>query len=130
MEVEACGLDPQYDQCYFNYDAGAWSCGLDFKLRHEREPGHGQQKWHETEVIPLPQRDRASFYASKPDVYCLYKLDCHFGVPMPPLFLYRSGILVNGTDAEKKVVLRIAEVELSVLSFSTFFRAVRVGSVK
>lgn len=43
---------------------------------------------------------------------------------------YYSGVFINGTEAQQKVVARIAELELSVLSFSAFFRAVRVGSLK
>lgn len=63
-------------------------------------------------------------------MYSSYKLVCAFGVAMSPVFSYCSGAFINGTEAQQKFVARIAEIELSVVSFDAFFQAVRVGLVK
>lgn len=37
---------------------------------------------------------------------------------------------MNGTETQQKVVARIAKVELSILFFSAFLRAVRIDPMK
>lgn len=37
---------------------------------------------------------------------------------------------MKGTEAQHKVMARIAKVELSILSFGPFLRAIRIGLVK
>lgn len=49
---------------------------------------------------------------------------------MPPVVFYCNGLFVNCTEAPKRVVCRIPEVEMSVLSFGCFLRAARVGPAK
>lgn len=61
-------------------------------------------------MIALPQQDRSILLR----VYSTY---C-------------SGLFVNDTEAQKRVIARIAEVETSALSFGAFRRAVRVGRVE
>lgn len=72
-------------------------------------------------MIALPQRKRGFFYASTPDAYSSYKLIRACGVPKSPVSPYCSGIHVNGTEAQKKVVARIAEAKLSVLFLALSF---------
>lgn len=40
-----------------------------------------------------------------------------FGMPTPPTFAYCSELFVNGTEVEKRVIGRITENEMSVISF-------------
>lgn len=70
-----------------------------------------------------------SYYASKRDVYIFYKLILAFDAPTIQVFAYRSGLFVNGTDAQESVAGHIAELEMSVVFFGVFLRAVRVGFV-
>lgn len=51
-------------------------------------------------------------------------------MPTSPAFVYRSALFVNGTGAEKRVVFRIAGVEMSFLYFGTFYKTVYVDLVK
>lgn len=108
----------------------AWSLKLDFELRHWRGQIRRLLGLHNTEVIALPQWDRGSFYASTPDIYSSYEHICSCGALTLPVFACCSGVFVNGTDTQRKVVTRIAELELSVFSFGAFYPADCVESVK
>lgn len=63
-------------------------------------------------------------------MYSLYNRIRPFDVPTLLVFSYCGGVLVDGTAAQKKVVSRIAKVELSLLSIGAFLRAVRGGPVE
>lgn len=110
-------------------DAEAWSRKLDFVFRQLRGSARRQLGWHNTEVIDFPWRDRGAFLACTPDVYSSYKRFRVFKVPTPSVFPYYGDIIVNGTEAQKKVVTRIADAELAVYSFGAFFRVVPAGPV-
>lgn len=81
-------------------------------------------------MTALPQQNRRSFYVFTPDLCSSYILIRPFGMQTLPLFSYCSGVFVNGTQAQMKIVVRGAELELSVLSFGAVLRAVCVGNVK
>lgn len=52
------------------------------------------------------------------------------GVPTPPVFAHCSGSFVNGTEAQRRVSGRTIELEMSVLLFGVFLRAIRISPVK
>lgn len=69
------------------------------------------------------------YYASMSGVCSSYELIRPFEVSMLPVFAYCSNVFTNGTGAQQKIVARIIEVELSILFFGAFLRAVCIGSV-
>lgn len=75
-------------------------------------------------------QDQGSHYASTPGVYSLYELSLPSGSPAPPVLAYCRNIFMIRTKTQKKVVHRIVEVELWILCFGAFFRAVRIGPMK
>lgn len=63
-------------------------------------------------------------------MYSAYKLIDALDVLTPPVFACCNGLFANGTEAQVKVVGRIAEMKMSVLCFDTFLCAYRVSNVK
>lgn len=63
-------------------------------------------------------------------MYGSHKRICASGVPTNPFFAYCDGLFVKGTEAQKRIAGRIAEVDVSVFSFGTFLRTAHAGLVK
>lgn len=49
---------------------------------------------------------------------------------IPSDFAYCTGLFVNGIEAQKRVLGRIAEMKMSMLSSEAFLRSVRAGHLK
>lgn len=56
-----------------------------------------------------------------PDVYSSQEHVRDFGVPTTSVYAYCSGMFVNETLAQKRVVPSVVEMEMAVLSFGAFF---------
>lgn len=83
-------------------------------------------------MFASPQQYRGSFDASACDMYSLYELMCALGVPTPSVFFfsYCSGVYCERYSGTEERLAHSSEVELFVLSFGAFLRAVRVRPVK
>lgn len=78
----------------------------------------------------MPQQDQGFYDASTTDIYGLYELIRHFVVSTLSIFVYCSGLFTNETEAQMRDTGLITEVELSVLLFYAFLRAVCAGPAK
>lgn len=85
--------------------------------------------WHNQEVFELPQSEREIYYARVPDECTRYKAARMLAVPMPVVYACLTGIVMEDTVHERRLIRRIAEMELNVLLRGTFFRLVRYGAV-
>lgn len=76
--------------------------------------------WHNLEVFGLPQSEQDVCDASVPDGRTRFELARVLALPTLVVYEFLSGLGMKGTVHERWLIGRIAEVELEVLSLSSF----------